>query len=566
MSKPTVIPYQDLKVLIIEDLAEMRSSLKSMLASLGIQQITAINNGEEALRRMQFDAYDLVFSDYELGRGKDGQQVLEEIRHTHLIANTAAYILVTAAQTVDMVMGALEYEPDGYIVKPVTLDLLRTRLSRIMRTKWVYRDINLKLDAKDIEGALEACNRLALERPKFVMPAYRIKGRILMNERRYQEAKELYEMVMGIKRVAWAVLGLGKTHYLLGDLESAQLLLESLANTNSKYVEASDWLAKTLSAKGRYKAAQIVLQSAVSESPKSCLRQQALARVAELNGDTEMVIKASRKAIALGKNSVLARPEPFVSLARAIQINVKSTSMREHKIACQEAHGLIENARDQFELTPLQNLKCTLAEAETLANADNMEEGRDAYELAKVLLDTTPELTLDDRIDLFSSRLIFESSTDQEAIKASLLQEIGEDHRLKIKLYRIIENSLINDPTARLTVVKDWAKELLSNDYLEDAIELLQRAISYPNADEETRLLALESIVLRFENHREDRELKKIAGELIAKLNKLPEDNPLFPKLDTLRQRWDLLYDNGQTPSSNTSSPDNVSADGESTS
>ena len=122
-----LIPYHKKRVLIIEDLAEMRSSMKSMLSTLGVQEIETVNNGEEALAKLARKTYHIIFSDYELGRGKDGQQILEEIRYSALIPASTVYIMVTAAQTVEMVMGALECEPDGYIAKPVTLEILRTR-------------------------------------------------------------------------------------------------------------------------------------------------------------------------------------------------------------------------------------------------------------------------------------------------------------------------------------------------------------------------------------------------------------------------------------------------------
>ena len=536
-----VIPYHKMKVLVIEDLAEMRSSMKSMLGNMGIQDIETVNNGEEALRKMGKENYDIVFSDYELGRGKDGQQILEEVRYSKIIKASSIYILVTAAQTVEMVMGALEAEPDGYIVKPVTLDLLRTRLNRIVRTKDVYKEINKALDRRNIDGALDACNRLAIQKPKFALPAYRIKGRILLEEKRWDEAKDLYDTVLGIKRVAWAILGMGKVHYHLAEYEEGKELLESLANTNSKYVEAQDWLARILEAQGKYKAAQRVLQAAIDESPKSCLRQQELGRVAELNGDPLVMRKACRKAIGLGKNSVFAKADPFIGLAKALQVSIKSGSMRESKMATQEAMKLIETARMEYDLTPLQNLKAALVEAETLFNSKNEEEGKLAYSLAKNLMEKSDQLSLDDQLDVFSSRLLFETPEEIEKVKQGLLEEIGGNNRLQTKFYRVIENSLSNKPDERLTLMKTRGQELIERDDIEDAIEILLRATQLPNADDEVRMLAFKAIISRFEKGRSSREYLEKGDELVELLNKVPEDNPAYPGIEKLKQRWDTV-------------------------
>lgn len=533
-----VIPYHKMKVLIIEDLAEMRSSMKSMLSNMGIQEIISVNNGEEALKMIQKENFHIIFSDYELGKGKDGQQILEEVRHSNLIKASTVYILVTAAQTVDFVMGALEFEPDGYIVKPVTLDLLRTRLNRIVRTKDIYKEINKALDKKNIEGALDACNRLAIQKPKFALPAYRIKGRILFNEKRWDEAKDLYETVLGIKRVAWAVLGMGKVHCQLGEYEEAKPLLEGLAATNSKYVEAQDWLAKVLEAQGKYKAAQKVLQAAIDESPKSCLRQQELGRVAELNGDPIAMRKACRKAIGLGKNSVFAKPEPFIGLAKALQVSIKSGSMRESKLATQESMKLLETARMEFHLTALQNLKAALVEAETLYNSKNEEEGQLSYRLAKALMESSNDLSIDDQIDVFSSRLLFETSEEIEKAKHALLSDIGENSRLQTKFYRVIENSYSNKPGERLELIKNRGNELLEKDNIEDAVELLFRGIEYPNADDELKLLAFHALVSRFEKGRSDPGMLEKGDELSMELGKIANDNAMFPQIEKFKQRW----------------------------
>ncbi|MCG8315689.1 MAG: response regulator [Pseudomonadales bacterium] len=542
-----VIPYHKMKVLVIEDLAEMRSSMKSMLSNMGIQDINTVNNGEDALKAINKEDYDIVLSDYELGRGKDGQQILEEVRYSKLIRASCVYILVTAAQTVEMVMGALEFEPDGYIVKPVTLDLLRTRLNRIVRTKDIYKEINKALDKRNIDGALDACNRLAIQKPKFALPAYRIKGRILLDEKRWEEAKDLYDTVLGIKRVAWAVLGMGKVHYHLDEFDDAKTLLEGLANTNSKYVEAQDWLAKVLEAQGKYKAAQKVLEAAVDESPKSCIRQQELGRVAELNGDPTVMRKACRKAISLGKNSVFARPEPFIGLAKSLQVTIKSGSMRDSKLATQEAMNNIETARSDFELSALQNLKCALVEAETLFNSKNEAEGQLAYKLALHLIDDSGSLTIDDQIDVFSSRLLFENATEIETAKQKLLDEIGENNRLQTKFFRVIENSLSNKPAERLDMMKGRARELMERDDIEDALELLLRAESLPGAEDETRLMLFHALVSRFEKGRAETSLLEKGDELAEVLGKIPQDNPMFPSIEKYQQRWQVVTNERQS-------------------
>lgn len=536
-----LIPYHKMNVLIIEDLAEMRSSMKSMLGNIGVQHMESVNNGEDALKKLRDNDYDLVFSDYELGRGKDGQQILEEVRFNELVRPSAVFIMVTAAQTADMVMGALEFAPDGYIAKPVTLDLLKTRLIRIIRTKDIYKDINVALDDKNTEVALNACNRLAMEKPKFALPAYRIKGKILIEQERFEEAKDIYDTVLGIKRVAWAILGMAKVHYYFEEYEQAQNLLESLAKTKAKYVEAQDWLSKSLEQQGKYKAAQMVLEEAVAQSPKSIRRQQALARVSEKNGDMEVMWKSCRKAVALGKNSCFKTADVFIGLAKSLQPKIKGGSMRDKKLCTVEALNLVEDSRLNFELSPIQSLKCSLVEAETLINSGKPEEGKLAYRVADTIIANSTTLTLDDKLDIFSTKLQFETEEVAMSYGEEVLEEIGTNRRLQTNYYRIIENFLQHRPDERLALVKERGEDLLQREDVEDALELYLRAATFKDADEDIILGALRSIIGRFKKGRPDRQLTQKCDEFFKKLESLPESDPRHPTLEQLKFQWEEI-------------------------
>ena len=161
---------KEMRVLVIEDHAEMRSSVRSMINRFGCEQVDIVLNGEEALTNLKNNDYDMVLSDYELGKGMDGQQVLEETRKNNYIRNGSVYLMITAAQTMDMVMGAIEYHPDGYLAKPITYDTLKFRVNKIIKFKKQFTDIYTAMDQGNVEQALNECDRLIVSDPKLVMP------------------------------------------------------------------------------------------------------------------------------------------------------------------------------------------------------------------------------------------------------------------------------------------------------------------------------------------------------------------------------------------------------------
>ena len=111
-------------VLVIDDFGDMRNMLVNIMRMLGAKKIDSAINGERAIEMMEENKYDIVLCDYNLGSGKDGQQVLEDARHRNLINMATIFIMVTAESTKAMVMGAIEHEPDSYVSKPFSKDLI----------------------------------------------------------------------------------------------------------------------------------------------------------------------------------------------------------------------------------------------------------------------------------------------------------------------------------------------------------------------------------------------------------------------------------------------------------
>ncbi len=127
--------FKDLRFLIVDDFVDMRSVLRNMLTSFGVTKIDMAVNGKEAIKLIEQKRFDVILCDYNLGEGRDGQQVLEEIRHRKLIGVGSVFVMVTAENTRVMVMGAVEYEPDSYLTKPFTKNLLGKRLNRLLTKK-----------------------------------------------------------------------------------------------------------------------------------------------------------------------------------------------------------------------------------------------------------------------------------------------------------------------------------------------------------------------------------------------------------------------------------------------
>jgi CheY-like chemotaxis protein len=307
---------KDQNILIVDDFPEMRAMMRSMLIPFGANKLHEARNGQEAVDAMEKQTMEIVMCDYSLGAGKDGQQVLEEAKERNLLPYSSIFVLVTAENTSNMVMGAMEYQPDEYLVKPFTKTVLQARLKKVQERKDGFREIAKALDSKKLHLAIDLCDRQLATGAKNVMELIKLKGELLVRTGEYAAAQALYQKALEAREFTWARFGLGQCFYHLTELQQARLTFEQLLGNNNKFVAGYDWLAKVQKALGDTKAAMQLLTDAVAISPKAILRQRVLAETALESNEVDIAEKAYKNVVREGKNSVYRSPTDFGGLAK----------------------------------------------------------------------------------------------------------------------------------------------------------------------------------------------------------------------------------------------------------
>ena len=315
--------FADRSFLVVDDFADMRSAIRSILHSLGVTHIEQARDGLDAIAALTAKPFDVILCDYNLGPGKDGQQVLEEARYRRLIGLDSIFVMITAENTREMVMSAIEYTPDSYLAKPFTKELLRTRLSKLFAIKANLSHVNKALLLQDYGAALKELDRLIASGPKNLSELTKIKSDVLLSAKRYDEAKRIFEDVLAARDLAWARLGLGKTLFLQKHYALAQEVFSQLLSLEPNMIAAYDWLAKTQSALQCFPEAEQTLQEAATLSPRALPRQQMLGELALANGHTNAAEQAFGRAAALAKHSVLSNPALYSGLAKSKSANGK---------------------------------------------------------------------------------------------------------------------------------------------------------------------------------------------------------------------------------------------------
>jgi DNA-binding response OmpR family regulator/Tfp pilus assembly protein PilF len=306
------------RVLIVDRNAPARDSLRLMLSALGITTVHGAGNSAEVIRQVKVNRFDIILSDFVLDDGRDGQQLLEELRHAHLIPLSTVYLIITSERSHTNVVSMAELVPDDYLIKPFTAEQLKVRLVKATFKKHILRRIYEQIARGALLEAIAACDRVVKQQTAYTYDALRFKGEILHTLGRTREAEEVFRYILEGKVVPWAKMGLAMALRDRGALDEAGKLAEQVIQEAPEYLSAYDFLASVHEAQGQLVAAQETFQRAADFSPHNTLRQRMVGDVAARNKDLMAAEKAYGKVIERNRGSSLRSVDDFANMARIL--------------------------------------------------------------------------------------------------------------------------------------------------------------------------------------------------------------------------------------------------------
>ena len=307
-----------LRVLIIDRHSGARNSLRILLSTLGITAIHNAAASAEVLRLVKAYDFDIVFADYVLDDGRDGQQLLEELRQKQLISLSTVYMLVTAERAYRNVVSVAELTPDDYLIKPFTAELLEARLIRALYRKQFFEQVFRHLDNGAFVDALAACEALLGKDEQLLPEVLRRKGAILNALGRHEEARAVYRQALEFTAAPWARMGLAAALRGLDDLAEAENIGSTLIGEFPEYLAAYDFVASVCEEQGKLAKAQEMLQKAAAISPNNSLRQRLVGDVAVRNNDLDAAERAYGKVLERRRGSSLRAVDDYTNLTRVM--------------------------------------------------------------------------------------------------------------------------------------------------------------------------------------------------------------------------------------------------------
>ena len=108
----------------MDDKKEIRAFLNKTLSRLGGFHVELAESGEEALRKLEKEPFELVLTDLKMPK-MDGLQLIAEIAKSKPETLT---IMTTGHGTIDYALEAMKRGASDYLMNPLRLDELMTRI------------------------------------------------------------------------------------------------------------------------------------------------------------------------------------------------------------------------------------------------------------------------------------------------------------------------------------------------------------------------------------------------------------------------------------------------------
>jgi two-component system chemotaxis response regulator CheY len=126
MSSPS-----DLRFLVVDDFATMRSIVRGLLKEMGCQNAEEAEDGVVALAMLKSGRFDFVITDINMPH-MDGFELLKAIKADESLFHLPVLMVTAEARKEDIVLAA-QNGAAGYIVKPFTKATLEEKVQKIFQ-------------------------------------------------------------------------------------------------------------------------------------------------------------------------------------------------------------------------------------------------------------------------------------------------------------------------------------------------------------------------------------------------------------------------------------------------
>ncbi|MGH1439847.1 MAG: response regulator [Cellvibrionaceae bacterium] len=534
--------YEKKRCLVVDDITEVRAAYKRMLRSFGATEIDTAATGDQAMQMCEARQYGLVICDYNLDESKDGQQVLEELRHMQLLKYTTLFVIITAETSREMVLGAIENQPDDYITKPISQKMMRSRLDRALLKHEELYQIKSAMDSKSYGRAIRLCDEKIKEGSRYRWECVRYKAQIYWLMGDIDAARMIYEKALEEKEFIWAKIGLARMLIHTEQYDNIEPILKGILRDDHRYIEAHDILSEFYEKTRQYAKAQDSTKTATELSPKSILRHRRLAELAEENQDDETCLKAYEEAIRWNYNSCHAEPEDYLSLARKTVSVTKGRKDREAVDKTKKALNLLERMTRRFPERK-NKVKSGLIESQLHFNQGKEHFAKSALELAEKEYDILEPKDMDARLDFAQSHMLCGDKKKSYKELHLISKECKNDQKVLEKVDKISEEPItVAGKQCAADLSRSGIEAYQRKDFDQSLIIFKDALKMFPNHTG-VNLNMVQVALAKTDAEGQSQELYDCCKQCLIRVDSLEAGHKQYERFQFLHNQYKAIYD-----------------------
>jgi two-component system, chemotaxis family, chemotaxis protein CheY len=127
-----------LKVLIVDDNMHMRSMIRSILYALGVRDVETANDGEDAFKKLNLFAADVVLCDWNM-EPMNGLEFVRQVRNDSDTPNPyVSIIMLTGYTDIERVFEARDSGVHEFLAKPVSAEKIYARIKTVIERERMF--------------------------------------------------------------------------------------------------------------------------------------------------------------------------------------------------------------------------------------------------------------------------------------------------------------------------------------------------------------------------------------------------------------------------------------------
>ncbi len=341
------------RVLLVDDCAPVRASIKGMLQQIGFKLIYQAKDAIEAQTHCEQNNFDFILCDFNLGDCQDGYQLFETLKTKSLLHSMCCFIIVSAESQRQIVHGVIELQPDDYLLKPFTFPQLKERMIKALKQKMALRKVYQATQELELKEAIKECDSVIRNNPDFQAAAERLKGELFLRQKEFAKAEVFYKNLLAKQYTTWADLGVAISVYNQERSAEAMDIFNALATKDETMVESMDFIAQQYFKNGDLQRSLEILQKLTQLSPKNIPRQKTLANIAMICHDYGLAAKVFHRIVSIARHSIHDSAQNYLNHARCIIDNAHLHAPMERANALSHVSKLLDSLVKRFNPEPI---------------------------------------------------------------------------------------------------------------------------------------------------------------------------------------------------------------------